>query len=247
MLFERRTEQPSKDNKYYLHTPKGYNKCIKITGDECIPNCVGYAYGRWMEAQKIKKCDLPTSNAENWYHDYNGKKGKIVKLGSVIVWKKGKIHFSKDGSGHVAYVECVYPDGSIDTTESAYGGKRWYTKHYNKKYRKTGYQFEGFIYPDVEFEDHPFVEGWYKTLNYKYIRRTPEVASGNKMLLKDCSDTIKAICEKGKYAKTDTQMNIYLTEFKKDKKGNIWGRLRDNSKKSYICVYDKTGNQVMKV
>ena len=101
-----------------------------------------------MEAQKIKKCDLPTNNAENWYHDYTGKKGKIVKLGSVIVWKKGKIHFSKDGAGHVAYVECVYPDGSIDTSESAYGGKRWYTKHYNKKYTKTGYQFEGFIYPD---------------------------------------------------------------------------------------------------
>ena len=185
MLFERRTEQPSKDNKYYLHTPKGYNKCIKITGDECIPNCVGYAYGRWMEAQKIKKCNLPTSNAENWYHDYTGKKGKIVKLGSVIVWKKGKIHFSKDGSGHVAYVECVYPDGSIDTSESAYGGKRWYTKHYNKKYTKTGYQFEGFIYPDVEFEDHPFTAGWYKTLNNKYVRRTPEVATGNKIKYKE--------------------------------------------------------------
>ena len=67
------------------------------------------------------------------------------------------------------------------------------------------------------------------------------------MLYKDCSDVIKAICLKEKYARTDTQMNIYLTEFKKDKKGNIWGRLRDNSKKSWICVYDSTGNQVMKV
>lgn len=244
MLFKRRTEPPSKDNKYYLHTPKGYNKCLKITGDECIPNCVGYCYGRYMESEGLKKCDLPTNNAENWYADYKGKKGKTAKLGAVIVWKKGKIHFSKDGAGHVAFVEHVYPDGAIDTSESAYNGKRWYQKHYNKNYKRLGYQFEGFIYPSVEFEESDYVEGWYKLTNDKYLRKTPEVKSGNKIKVSECNTDIKSKLETKKgYARFNIGVDIYLYQFKKDNKGNMWGRVKGNKCTTWICIYDSTGDQ----
>ena len=248
MKFERRTEPPSKDNKYYLHTPKGYNECIRISGDECIPNCTGYAYGRYMEAQNKKKCSLPTSNAENWYHDYEGKKGHIVKIGSIVCWKQGKIHFKKDGSGHVGFVEYVYIDGSFDTTESAYGGKRWYTKHYNANGTKIGYQLEGFIYPEVEFEPIKWEEGYYRLLNDKYLRKTPEVKSSNKIKVSECSDEIKPQLEyQTGYARFDIGQDVYLTTFKNDKKGNKWGKVKGNKVTTWICVLDKSGEQVERI
>lgn len=245
MKFERRTEPPSKDNKYYLHTPKGYNECIKIESDSCIPNCTGYCYGRFMESQKIKKCNLPTSNAENWFHDYQGKKGTVVKLGSVVCWKQGIIHHKKDGAGHVAFVEYVYIDGSFDTSESAYNGKRWYTKHYKKGGYKAGYQLEGFIYPDEEFEPIEFAEGYYRLKNDKYLRKTPEVKANNKIKVKECNkETIALLEYKTGYARFDIGIDVYLTQFKKDSKGNTWGKVKGNRIITWICVLDKTGEQV---
>ena len=168
MEFVRRIEAPKKDNKFYLHTTEGYNKCIRVVGNECIPNCTGYAYGRWMEAQGLKKCDLPTSNAENWYHDYTGRKGKTVEVGSIICWKQGKLH--ADEPGHVGYVEHVYLDGSFDTSESAWGGKRWYTRHYDSSCYRPGYEYEGCIYPLEPFETpDEFPKGIYKVLYNKSI------------------------------------------------------------------------------
>ena len=244
MKFERRTEAPSKTNKFYLHTPKGYNKCIRIKGDECIPNCTGYAYGRFMEAQNITKCDLPTSNAELWYKNYKGKKGKKAKLGSVVVWKQGDYKAS-DGMGHVEYLEHLYPDGTFDTTSSAYNGRRWYTKHYDANGYRKGYELEGYIYPLVDFDEDKWELGKYRVLYHKYLRSTPEVKSNNKVKYKNLIDKAKAKCIKDKlgYAKYKIDAEIDIKEFKTDSKGNVWGRTNT----LWVCVEDKTGKQVIKV
>lgn len=250
MEFKRRTVAPSKSNKYYLHTTKGYNKCIRIKGDECIPNCVGYCYARYMEAQEIKKCNLPTCNAESWYKNYNGKKGSTVKLGSVVVWSKGKVGKSSDGAGHVAFVEKVNADGSFETSESAYKGKRWYTKKYNKKAKKSGYKLQGFIYPDTEFtENTDYTEGTYKLLYHKCLRSTPEVKSNNKIKYSSLTKTGKANCIKsvGGYAKTKVGAIMKFIEFTKDNKGNLWGKTTSGKKFIWVCVLDSTGKQVEKV
>lgn len=247
MKFVRRTSQPSKDNKYYLHTTKGYNKCIRVSGDECIPNCTGYCYGRYMEAQEIKKCDLPTSNAENWYHDYKGKKGKTPKLGAICVWRKGKIHYAKDGAGHVAFVEHVYSTGKWDSSESAYGGKRWFTRQYKKNSARTGYKLEGFIYPDKEFSETEFENGKYKIKVPKFLRSTPKVAV-NKISVSQCSKIIKEKLEnKTGSAKFKEGAIVLLSSFKVDDKGNTWGKVDENKVTTWICVLDSSGYQVEKV
>lgn len=156
MKFIERTTAPEDTNKYYINTSKGgYNKCIIINTKNglCIPNCTGFAYGRFMEEQGITNCSLPTSNAETWIkNNTKYKTGSIPKLGAVAIWSKGIIGNGKDGAGHDAIVERIYSDGSFLTSNSAYKSTKFYTKKINKYKFMLGYKFQGFIYPDVEFE-----------------------------------------------------------------------------------------------
>lgn len=164
MKFVPRTTAPSSTNKYYLKAGKGgYNRAMEIDSKthSCLPNCVGLAHARWLESQKqtdYEKYDkLPTGNAENYYtYAKDGyKRGKTPKVGAIVCWRKGEAGVAKDGAGHLAFVEDVYSNGDILTSNSAYGGSRYYTKKYTKasNYRMgTNYTFQGFIYNPVEFE-----------------------------------------------------------------------------------------------
>ena len=68
--MKQRYNAPETNNKFYLNTAGGgFNKCIKISGFSVLPNCVGYAYGRFMEAGGVTACTLSTGDAENWW-DY---------------------------------------------------------------------------------------------------------------------------------------------------------------------------------
>lgn len=153
MEFIPRTTSPATNNKYYIHTSGGgYNKCIKISGNQCLPNCVGYAYGRFMEEAGLTSCKLPMCNAEDWWHNSPAyAKGQIPKVGAVMCFRKGKVGTSKDGAGHVLIVEKVYDDGSILCSQSGYGSKkRFWTSTFKKPYKLNGYVFQGFIYnPNV--------------------------------------------------------------------------------------------------
>lgn len=155
MKLEQRTSQPSLTNKYYIITSKGgYNRCLNIKDGYVLPNCVGYAYGRFMEANKITSCQLPTCNAESWiYKNTYYEEGNTPKVGSVIVWAKGKIGNAEDGAGHVGFVEAVNADGSIVVTQSAYKGTAWYVQTLKKPYSKVGYTLVGFIYSPNNFEE----------------------------------------------------------------------------------------------
>lgn len=149
--MEIRTTPPNSKNKFYIHnTRDGYNKCIRISGDSCLPNCVGYAYGRYMEIADIKSCNLPTVHAEDWFalaKKRGFKVGKTPKPGAVICWSKGKTGYSGDGCGHVAIVEQVNKDGSILISQSGYGsGRRMWTATLKKPYPLAGYKLQGFIY-----------------------------------------------------------------------------------------------------
>ena len=253
MKFIQRLETPKKTNKYYIHkTGGGYNKAKRINGNDVLPNCVGYAYGRFMEAQEIKTSKLPTSNAESQIDDNTYyKEGNIAKVGAVIVWKQGKIHYSKDGAGHVAIVEEIYPDGSILVSQSAYKGKRFYLTTHNNKYYKKGYQFVGFIYPEKTFDDtlpndiSEMDERLYELLYEKYIRTQPKVAN-NIVKVGEC---FKSVQEKltskirSAPAKFKIGSHVMINSFYHDNKGNIWGKMTN----SYICVKDKTGMQVKKL
>ena len=151
MAFTPRLTAPSGTNKYYINTANGgYNKCIiinKSTGS-CLPNCVGYAYGRFMEEAGRTSCALSRANAENWYgYTADGyKRGSKPKLGAVLCWRRGQANNGSDGAGHVAIVEKI-EGNKITVSQSAYGGTRWFLSTYTiDKYDHNGLIFQGFIY-----------------------------------------------------------------------------------------------------
>lgn len=153
-VFKRREEAPSSTNKYYIKTTHGgYNRCILIQSDgSVLPNCTGYAYGRFMECQLgVKSCKLSRGDAEVWYpYRFDGyERGQTAKLGAVICWS------STQSGGHVAIVEKINQDGSILTSNSAYGGSRFYMKTLTPPdyYMGSAYTFQGFIYNPTEFID----------------------------------------------------------------------------------------------
>ena len=151
--FTPRTSAPSTSNRYYISTTKGgLNQCIVInkTTGSCLPNCVGYAWGRACEAWG-EKPKLSRGNAEDWYLHKDGyKRGKTPKVGSVICWRKGKAGYGADGAGHVAFVEKVNGDGSILVSQSNYSGTRFFTATIKSPYKYgAGLTFQGFIYPPV--------------------------------------------------------------------------------------------------
>lgn len=148
-----RLECPSKDNKYYNSNinpfvSAGYGM-FQMGG-----NCTCYAFGRWYELLDKYPSGLPTSNAENWYNDEVGyQKGSTPKLGAIICWRKGKIHYGEDGAGHVAVVEEIYADNSILVSESGAHNFLFRTRKICPPYLMSGYQLEGFIYNPNEYDE----------------------------------------------------------------------------------------------
>lgn len=140
-----RTTCPARNNKWYMNGGGGYNKCIKISGNWVLQNCVGYAYGRFMEIAGKTACNLATSDAETWYLKKDGyARSAYPKVGAVICWRKGKIGRA-DGCGHVAIVERVNSDGSILISQSGYSAKKFWTQTLKKPYKLAGYTLQGFI------------------------------------------------------------------------------------------------------
>lgn len=155
MSFKMRTTPPSADNRNWVHISKGgKNSCILIAGKSVLPNCVGYAWGRFMEISG-KTPKLSRANAEDWY-DYNDgyERGKTPRLGAVICWRKGKTKNESDGAGHVAIVEQINKDGSIVVSQSGYGGSRFWTSTIPSSYKLSGYVFQGFIYNPATKEQY---------------------------------------------------------------------------------------------
>lgn len=92
---------------------------------------------------------MSRGNAELWYNNTSDgyDRGSTPKLGAVICW------YSTRSGGHVAIVEEIYSDGTINTSNSAYGGKRFYMKKLSPPnyYMGNSYTFQGFIYNPTEF------------------------------------------------------------------------------------------------
>lgn len=142
--FRPRLTEPSSSDKYWIHTSAGgLNECIMINDTtSCLPNCVGYAWGRAYEILG-KKPDLAKTNANTWW-DYNINNncysyGYTPKLGAIMCW-------GYSNGGHVAVVEEINGN-NITISESWYSNMRW------RKYTTTistmeSYysNFQGYIY-----------------------------------------------------------------------------------------------------
>lgn len=125
-----------------------------------LDNCVGFANGRFNESindpnlkgiVKAFKYQL-VCDAEDFIESAKRQGLKISKTpieGGVMVWQKGSTLSPHDGAGHVAFVEAVYDDGTILTSES--GWLSWAFKlvrRDNKNGRwgqNSAYKFRGCI------------------------------------------------------------------------------------------------------
>ncbi len=155
--FSPRLTAPSTSDKHWIKSTKGgLNDCIEISGGSVLPNCVGYAWGRFYEIIG-EKPRLSKNNAEMWYgNTADGyKRSQTPALGAVICWSKGVVGNEADGAGHVAIVEQILPNGDIVTSNSAYGGSRFYVHIYEKsaRYSFGAYKFQGFILPPVQIKN----------------------------------------------------------------------------------------------
>lgn len=140
-MFKPRGVIPEIGNKYYMRKGSGgYNPCIKgsdkngsfCTGRDVLPNCVGYANGRFNEIIGSGACIyLASVNAERMI-SVAKEQGLIIcqtpTLGGCLVWSKGNANDGADGAGHVAICEAVNADGSIVTSDSAWKGPAFYQK-----------------------------------------------------------------------------------------------------------------------
>lgn len=154
-VYSPRLSAPLHTDKNWIHyTNKGYNYCIKIIGNACLPNCVGYAWGRWREILG-KYHNLSRNNAENWYGNIKDgyARGQVPKLGAVICWSKGQVGNANDGAGHVAIVEKINADGSITCSNSDYMGRYFYLSTHYPPYAIKGFRFQGFIYLPIKYDD----------------------------------------------------------------------------------------------
>lgn len=150
--FKPRTTAPAANDKYWIQVSYGgYNRCINISNGSVLPNCTGYAWGRFLEILRENPsysnvdCKLSTSNAGEWYgHTSDGyERGNTPKLGAVMCWSK------TGGAGHVCIVEKINSDGSVLTSESGYYSRSRFwtqTRSGSNWGQGSAYQFQGFIY-----------------------------------------------------------------------------------------------------
>lgn len=153
MEFNPRLTAPSNSDLHWIKTTHGgYNRCIVIDEDtgSVLPNCTGYAWGRFLEENEITDCNLSRGNAEIWFNNTSDgyERGQTAKLGAIICWE------STQSGGHVAVVEEIKSNGDIVTSNSAYGGTRFFKETLSPPnfVRGSAYTFQGFIYSPNEFE-----------------------------------------------------------------------------------------------
>lgn len=118
-----------------------------------MPNCTCYAWGRFWEIGdplgdgSNRPTGLPTSDGGSWFGDAiasgNYQVGQTPQLGAVACF-----HDDSGGSGHVAIVEEIHPDGTIVTSNSAWQSTYFYTQTLSSSnnYAWSHYSFQGFIY-----------------------------------------------------------------------------------------------------
>ena len=128
MSFTPQLVIPKDGNPYYnTKSSGGYNPCIKGNPKSrkpqlnVLPNCVGYATGRFNEIGEWTDCRyLGNTNAANFI-TLARKQGLMITqrptIGGCMVW-----HGGNTGEGHVAIVEMDLGNRFV-TSESEYYGK----------------------------------------------------------------------------------------------------------------------------
>lgn len=168
--FTPRLVIPEAGNPYYNRpTAGGVNPCAlgnnsrgqRQKGLNVLPNCVGYAVGRFNEIGQYGACKwlVARGDACDFLKIATAQglqTSDAPTLGGVMVWAGGP-----GGYGHVAVVERVQGN-KIETSESEYYGKAFVTykrtgRNWNEGcyWMKTGYKYLGCVVNPAVKEDKP--------------------------------------------------------------------------------------------
>jgi len=147
--FTPRTAQPVENDPHFTSRNPFY------WADFGMPNCTAYAWGRAYEILG-RPPELNLGNARYWFYNDGGTphpndnfmRGQEPKLGAIAVWGAGAF----GNAGHVAVVESINYDGTINISESGFGGPyfafiRNVDVHANRSWMQpVSINFLGFIY-----------------------------------------------------------------------------------------------------
>ncbi len=159
---------PNKSNKYYLAPGGGgYNNSITPAYPSVLPNCVGYARGRFAEICGYWN-NPPEGNGGQIYDiakNAGWSVGQIPMVGAMIVWAR------PGHAGHVAVVERINLDKSLVISQSGY---------------KDGYSFSNILdykgnYNSIAFSNATIQAPAYKFGSSYYFKGfvyNPKVQSG---------------------------------------------------------------------
>lgn len=118
-----------------------------------LPNCTCYVWGRWWEITGERPVKLSTGNGDSFWPRGVAAgipHGQTPQLGAIICFEYKEPY--KDIGGHVAVVEKINADGSIVTSNSAYGGALFYTVTLTPPDYLEGISYphycQGFLYLD---------------------------------------------------------------------------------------------------
>ena len=165
--FSKRTGAPSDKDTHDIEFYYSDNNVSYRSNTDLVGQCTWYAVGRANEILSAANSDLRLErapHAKNWYQD-NIEQGTSAfsyspnveepKVGAIIVWSSNEF-------GHVAVVEAVNSDGTIDYSEANINSARSSTNPYGFRYQSNvsytesgegtisniwkGYSFVGYIY-----------------------------------------------------------------------------------------------------
>lgn len=130
-----------------------------------MPNCTAYAWGRFWEiadplgtgANKPNPNELPGYyNGGYWWYIVDRsvyQTGSTPALGAVICFED-----TSGGDGHVAVVEQINDNGTIVTSNSAYGGSFFYTQTLSSSNNYSWTSYKGHVYTCQGFIYNPYAE-----------------------------------------------------------------------------------------
>lgn len=144
-----------------------------------LPNCTCYSYGRYAEVRNAF-ANLPTGNGGDWYDAATSfNRGQTPQLGAIACYKSTSGIYD----GHVSVVEEIdVLNGSITTSNSAYGGTYFWTEtvYASNNYLASwmtppnrDYFFQGFIYNDGYVPPTPPPSHRRKSKWWMYLRYYP--------------------------------------------------------------------------
>lgn len=241
------------DKKYYNKKPKGWSPCIygnKKYRDKdlnVLPNCVGWATGRFNQLGQYGKCKyLGNTNAENFTNFCKSQGlelGQEPKVGACMVW-----HGEGSLAGHVEIVEEAISNSKVTTSASGWTASKSYWTKTRKKEKGNwqgakGLKFEGFIYNPANLE---YIDGNYKIIVSKTLRKSMSLVKTNRVKVKECDAETKKLLTSKKandiaMFKLNTKVDL-KNEVEKD--GRIWMQYKNY----YIVVQNQDGTrQVEKV